>query len=161
MTAQNRRGRAYGRPVAAVQRAATRLHTSLFRATRGRVGGSIPGSGPVLLLTTTGRKSGRERTVPLLYLPDGEDLVVVASNGGTATHPTWWLNLQADPTATVEAGGKRLRVRAREASPAEKERLWPRLVEMYGGYEGYQEKTDREIPVVLLHPAEDERPSGA
>ena len=161
MATGNRRGRAYGRPIAAVQRTATKLHTALFRATRGRVGGSIPGSGPVLLLTTNGRKSGRERTVPLLYLRDGEDLVLVASNGGTASHPTWWLNLRANPVAKVEVGDRRLRVRAREASPAEKERLWPRLVEMYGGYEGYQQKTDREIPVVLLHPVEDERPSGA
>ena len=161
MTQQNRRGRAYGRPIVAVQRAVTKLHTSLFRATGGKVGGSIPGTGPVLLLTTNGRKTGRERTVPLLYLRDGEDLVLVASNGGTATHPTWWLNLRANAVATVEVRGKRLRVRAREAGPGEKERLWPRLVEMYGGYEGYQEKTDREIPVVILHPVDDQRPSGA
>ena len=148
----NRRGRTYGRSIAAVQRAATKLHTSLFRATGGKVGGAIPGSGPVLLLTTNGRKTGRERTVPLLYLRDGETRILVASNGGTATHPTWWLNLRANPVATVEVGGGRLRVRAREADPEEKERLWPRLVEMYGGYEGYQQKTDREIPVVILHP---------
>ena len=161
MATGDRRGRAYGRPVAAVQRAVTKLHASLFRSTGGRVGGSIPGSGPVLLLTTNGRKTGRERTVPLLYLPDGEDLVIVASNGGTAKHPTWWLNLRANPVARVEVGDKRLRVRARGASPGERERLWPRLVEMYGGYEGYQEKTDREIPVVILHPVNDQRPSGA
>ena len=159
--APGRRGRAYGRPVAAVQRAVTKLHTSLFRATNGRVGGSIPGTGPVLLLTTNGRKTGRERTVPLLYLRDGEDLVLVASNGGTAAHPTWWLNLRANPVARVEVGEGKLRVRAREASPEEKARLWPRLVEMYGGYEGYQEKTDRPIPVVILHPVDDQRPSGA
>ncbi|MDP9454588.1 MAG: nitroreductase family deazaflavin-dependent oxidoreductase [Actinobacteria bacterium] len=151
MTAGSR-GRTYGRPIAAVQRAATKLHAALFRATGGRVGGSVPGSGPVLLLTTNGRKTGRERTVPLLYFRDGEDLVLVASNGGTASHPTWWLNLRANPVATVEVGDRRLRVRAREASPEEKGRLWPRLVEMYGGYQGYQEKTDREIPVVILHP---------
>ena len=155
------RGRAYTRPIVAVQRAVTKAHTSLFRATGGRVGGSIPGSGPVLLLTTNGRKSGKERTVPLLYLPDGDDLVVVASNGGTATHPTWWLNLRANPVARIEAGDRRLLVRAREAGPEERERLWPRLVEMYGGYEGYQEKTDRPIPVVILNPIKNQRPSGA
>ena len=149
------RGRAYTRPIIAVQRAVTKAHTSLFRATGGRVGGSIPGSGPVLLLTTNGRKSGKERTVPLLYLPDGDDLVIVASNGGTAIHPTWWLNLRANPVARIEAGGRRLLVRAREAGPEERERLWPRLVEMYGGYEGYQEKTDRPIPVVILSPVRD------
>ena len=149
-----RRGRPYTRPIVALQRAATRFHTRLYRATRGRVGGRLAG-GPVMLLTTRGRKTGKERTVPLLYLPDGNDLVVVASNGGTATHPTWWLNLQADPEATVEVGGRRMRVRARRAGAEERARLWPRLVEMYGGYEGYQQKTDREIPVGILHPAED------
>ncbi len=154
------RGRPYSRPIVAVQRAATRLHTRLYRATRGRIGGRIAG-GPVLLLTTTGRKTGMERTVPLLYLRDGEDLVLVASNGGTATHPTWWLNLREDRVATVEVGERRLSVRAREASAGERKRLWPLLVEMYGGYEGYQEKTDREIPVVLLRPTLNERPSGA
>ena len=159
--AQGRRGRSYGRPIAAIQRAVTRLHASLFQATGGRVGGSIPGTGPVLLLSANGRKTGRERTVPLLYLSDGEDLVIVASNGGTASHPTWWLNLRANPVATVDVGDKRLRVEAREADPVEKARLWPRLVRMYGGYEDYQEKTDREIPVVILHPVDDQRPSGA
>lgn len=152
MTAGSR-GRAYGRPIVAVQRAATRFHTRLYRATGGRVGGTLAG-GPVVLLTTNGRKSGKERTVPLLYLPDGDDLVIVGSNGGTATHPTWWLNLMATPVARVEVGDRKIRVRAREASPEERARLWPRLVEMYGGYEGYQEKTDREIPVVILHPEE-------
>jgi deazaflavin-dependent oxidoreductase (nitroreductase family) len=152
MATTRSRGRVYNRPIATLQRVATRLHNSLYRATAGRIGGGIPGSGPVLLLTTNGRKTGRERTVPLLYLRDGEDIVLVASNGGTATHPAWWLNLAANPVATVELGDRRLHVRAREAGPEEKERLWPRLVEMYGAYEDYQRKTDREIPVVLLHP---------
>ena len=107
---------------------------------------------PVLLLTTTGRKTGEERTTPLLYLADGEDLVVVASNGGAPKHPAWLLNLRANPEATVEVGGRKLRVRAREAGPEEKERLWPKLVEMYGSYEDYRRRTDREIPVVLLEP---------
>ncbi len=123
----------------------------MYRVTNGKAGGRLAG-GPVLLLTTTGRKSGRERTVPLLYLPDGENLVVVGSNGGTATHPAWWLNLRSNPEATVEVGGRKTRVRAEEAGPAEKERLWPSLVEMYGGYEGYRRRTDREIPVVILRP---------
>jgi F420H(2)-dependent quinone reductase len=155
MAASRNRGRVYNRPIAALQRAANRLHNFLYRITGGRIGGSVPWSGPVLLLTTNGRKTGRERTVPLLYLHDGEDIVLVASNGGTATHPAWWLNLKANPVATVEVGNRRLRVRAREAGPEEKERLWPRLVEMYGGYESYRERTDREIPVVLLHLVEE------
>jgi deazaflavin-dependent oxidoreductase (nitroreductase family) len=145
------RGRPYGKALVAVQRAATKLHSFVYRITDGRVGGSIAGE-PVLLLTTTGRKSGRERTIPLLYLKDGEDLVVVGSNGGTATPPAWWLNLTNNPEATVEVGGRKVRVWAEEAGFEEKERLWPKLVEMYGGYEDYRRRTDREIPVVFLHP---------
>jgi F420H(2)-dependent quinone reductase len=131
------------------QRAATKLHSFVYRATNGRLGGRLAG-GPVLLLTTTGRRSGEERTVPLLYLRDGERFVVVGSNGGTASHPAWWLNLKANPEATVEIGRRKLRVRAEQAIQRDKERLWPRLVEMYGGYESYRERTNREIPVVLL-----------
>jgi len=150
MTAKPR-GRPYYRPIRAAQRAATNLHSFVYRVTNGKVGGRLAG-GPVLLLTTTGRKSGQERTIPLLYLPDGEDLVVVGSNGGTATHPAWWLNLIANPEATVDASGRKTRVRAIRASSEDKERLWPKLVEMYGGYENYQKRTDREIPVVILRP---------
>jgi deazaflavin-dependent oxidoreductase (nitroreductase family) len=106
----------------------------------------------VLLLTTTGRKSGKEHTVPLLYLPDGEDFVVVGSNGGTATHPAWWLNLSTNPEAVVEIGDRKLRVRAEKASPEENERLWKELVAMYRSYEDYRRRTDREIPVVRLKP---------
>ena len=107
---------------------------------------------PVLLLNTTGRKSGQRRTTPLLYLRDGEDFVVVASYGGAPRHPAWFLNLKANPETMAELGDREVRVRAEEANPEEKARLWPRLVEMYSGYEGYQSKTDREIPVVVLHP---------
>ena len=110
---------------------------------------------PVLLLTTTGRKSGKKRTIPLLYLEDGVNLVVVASNGGAPRHPAWWSNLCANPEATVEIGHRELRVRAREASPEEKERLWPRLVAMYGPYQSYRRRTDREIPIVILRPVEE------
>ena len=145
------RGRPYGKAILAAQRAATKLHLFVHHATSGRVGGRVVGS-PVLLLTTIGRKSGRERTVPLLYLKDGEDLVVVGSNGGTAAPPAWWLNLKASPEASVEIGGRKVRVRAEEAGSEEKERLWPKLVKMYGGYEDYRRRTDREIPVVILHP---------
>jgi len=134
------------------QRAATRLHSFVYRVTNGKIGGRMLGS-PVLLLITTGRKSGRERTVPLLYLRDGENLIVVGSNGGAATHPAWWLNLRANPEAIVEVGDQKLRVRAKKADPEEKDRLWPKLVAMYPSYEDYQRRTDREIPVVLLKPA--------
>ena len=90
--------------------------------------------------------------MPLLYLRDGENLVVVASNGGTAEAPAWWLNLRANPEATVEAGGRKTRVQAGEVGGEERRRLWGRLVEMYGPYERYQERTDREIPVIVLRP---------
>lgn len=145
------RGRAYNPAIATAQKWATRLHTSLYRATDGKVGGRMVGS-PVLLLVTTGRKTGRERTTPLLYLEDGGRYVIVASNGGAATAPAWWLNLQANPEATVEVGGRKTRVRAREAEGEERARLWKMLVRMYGPYEGYKRKTDREIPVILLEP---------
>lgn len=128
----------------------------MYRVTNGKAGGRLAG-GPVLLLTTTGRKSGRERTIPLLYLPDDDGLIVVGSNGGTATHPAWWLNLQDNLEATVDVGGRKTRVRATQAAPEEKERLWPRLVRMYGGYEDYKMRTDREIPVVILRPEGDEQ----
>ena len=138
----------------AAQRVATKLHMFVYRVTGGRLGGRMVGA-PVLLLTTTGRKTGKQRTSPLLYLEDGENLVIVASNGGAPRHPTWWLNLRADPEASVEIGNRKLRVRAEEASPEEKERLWTRLVAMYGPYESYRRRTDRDIPVVILHPAEE------
>lgn len=145
------RGRAYNPAIATVQKWATKLHTSVFRATAGRVGNRIAG-GPVLLLNATGRKSGERRTTPLLYLRDGDRYVLVASNGGAPKHPAWWLNLRANPEATVEVDGRSVPVTAEEADPEEKARLWPMLVEMYPGYENYQKKTDREIPVVLLRP---------
>ena len=148
-TRRKPRGRPYNRPIVAAQRFATRLHSSVYRATGGKVGGRLLGS-PVLLLTTTGRKSGRPRTIPLLYLRDGENLVVVASNGGTAGDPAWWLNLVDDPEANVEVGGRKLHVRAAEGE--ERLRLWGRVVRMYGAYRQYQERTDPRIPVVLLRP---------
>ena len=147
------RGRPYNPAIAGVQKWAARLHASVFRATNGRVGGRMVGS-PVLLLVTTGRKSGRRRTTVLLYLEDGGRYVIVGSNGGTAKHPVWWLNLQAYPEATVEVGGRKTHVRATEARGEEKARLWQRLVRMYPSYEDYQKRTDREIPVILLEPSE-------
>lgn len=135
----------------AMGRGAGKLHSSIYRASDGRVWGRMFG-GNVLLLNTTGRKSGQRRTIPLLYLRDGEDFVVIASNGGAPKHPAWYLNLMANPDATVEITGNETRVRAEEASPEEKARLWPKVVEMYSGYEGYRRRTDREIPLVFLHP---------
>ena len=135
----------------AAQRLFTGIHIILYRLSGGSIGGRF-GKSPVLLLITVGRKTGKERTTPLLYLKDGEELVLVASYGGSPTHPIWWLNLQAHPQAEVEMGRQRVRVVARQATTEERDRLWPLLVAMYADYAAYQKKTRREIPVVLLHP---------
>ncbi len=106
----------------------------------------------MLLGYTTGRRTGKERTAPLLYLESGENLVIVASVGGAPKHPAWYLNLKAEPEDRVEIEDRTLRVRAEEAKAEEKRRLWARLVEMYPPYENYQRRTEREIPVVVLSP---------
>ena len=105
---------------------------------------------PVLLLTTTGRRSGKARATPLTYLRDGADVVVIASNGGADRPPDWWLNLQHNPRAVVQLGRDRSTVTARTASADERARLWPVITTSYAGYTRYQQKTTRQIPVVLL-----------
>ena len=126
-------------------------HVALYKASGGRIGGRIKGM-PVLFLITTGRRSGKRRTVPLLYIRDGEAIVVVASNGGSGYVPAWWLNLRASPEAEVEIGRGRTRIRAREASPAEHARLWPEFTSRVSAYAEYANRTAREIPVVMLEP---------
>ena len=126
-------------------------HNALYRASGGRIGGRMQGM-PVLLLTTRGRKSGKSRTTPLLYVPDGDALVVVASNGGSDYVPAWWLNLRSNPEAEVEVGHQHTRVVGREASAAERDRLWPEFTSRYAGYERYATRTSRKIPVVILEP---------
>ncbi len=133
------------------QRFFTGLHTFFYRFSGGKLGGQF-GKSPVLLLITTGRKTGKQRTTPLLYLKDGDNLILVASYGGAPTHPVWWLNLQANPEAEVEIGRRKLRVTARQADAEERKRLWPLVVAMYPSYAEYQKKTTREIPVVILLP---------
>ena len=130
-------------------RALGRMHVRLYRLTGGRFVGRV-GKAPILLLTTIGRRSGKPRTAPLLYLRDGERLAIVASFGGHPTHPVWYLNLTANPEVNVQVGPDRFAATARTATPEEHASLWPLFVEMYPGYAGYQEKTSREIPVVLL-----------
>ena len=129
----------------------TGLNAAIYRATGGRVLGSFDGN-PVLLLHHVGRRSGEPRVTPLLYLRDGEDLVIVGSMGGTPRHPAWFHNLRARPDTEVEVGREHRPVRARVAEPADRTRLWPRLVERYPAFRTYQERTDREIPVVILSP---------
>lgn len=129
-----------------------RLHAVVYRLTGGLVGGRIPGGPPMLLLDHVGARTGTKRTTPLVYLRDGDDVVVVASKGGSPRHPGWFHNLRAHPDTTVQIGARRLPVRARVATPNERSRLWPRVVARYGGYEDYQRRTSRQIPLVILEP---------
>ncbi len=108
---------------------------------------------PVLLLTTTGRKSGQPRSNALLYLPEGEACVVIASNAGEPRHPAWWLNLAADPKAQLQRAGQLTAVVAREAVGDERARLWSKWLDKEPSYAVYEQRTSRKIPVVVLEPA--------
>ena len=125
------------------------LHRVLFRLTRGRIGSRLVHN-DMLLLTTTGRKSGKPHTVPLLYLTEGDTVVLIASWGGRPHHPEWYLNLVSDPAVTIQIDGRKQPMRARTAGPEERSAWWPRAVAAYDGYREYQSRTDREIPVVVL-----------
>lgn len=127
------------------------LHRFLYRLSGGRVGGRLWGL-RVVLLTTTGRRTGKRRTVPLCSLRDGENVVVIGSYGGLDRPPAWWLNLEAHPDALLENGRNRRPVRARTASPEERSRLWAEVTAQAPGYLEYERRTDREIPVVILEP---------
>jgi deazaflavin-dependent oxidoreductase (nitroreductase family) len=104
----------------------------------------------MLLLDHVGAKSGTRRTTPLVYVEDGADVVIVASKGGHPKHPAWFHNLRANPETTVQIGAERRPVRARVATAEERPRLWKKAVATYRGYRGYQERTEREIPLVVL-----------
>ena len=127
-------------------------HTLVYRASGGLIGHRFPGAPPMLLLDHVGAKSGVKRTTPLVYVPDGKNVVLVASKGGHPRNPAWFHNLKAHPEVTVQIGRERRLVKARVATAAERKRLWPKAVEVYGGYAGYQERTEREIPLVVLEP---------
>jgi deazaflavin-dependent oxidoreductase (nitroreductase family) len=126
-------------------------HEFWYRLSGGWIGGRF-GRAPILLLTTTGRKSGRKRTTPLVYLPDGDNMVIIASNGGSDRHPEWWLNLRSEPKAEVQVGRDVKSVVAEKAEGEERDRLWREVNEIYHGYDEYQRSTEREIPVVVLRP---------
>ena len=130
----------------------TDAHIAAYRVTGGRIGGTFRGV-DTLLLDHVGRRSGKKRTNPLYYVADGEDLVIVASRGGSHKHPAWWLNLRNSPRTTVQVGSERREVVARQADDEERARLWPRLVEAWPDYEAYQRRTERRIPVIVLSPA--------
>src|SRR5437016_13076334 len=134
-----------------LSRRTSNFHIELYKRTGGRVGGWA-GFLPTLLLTTTGRKSGLPRTVPINYFRDGENYVVIASNSGRDAPPLWFLNLQDNPHATIQVRRATFAVQARQATPEEQRRLWPRLISRAYNYEEYRKRTSRHIPLVILRP---------
>jgi deazaflavin-dependent oxidoreductase (nitroreductase family) len=126
-------------------------HARVYRATGGRVLGRAEGA-PMLLLDHVGRKSGHKRTTPLVYIRDGEDVLLVASMGGSPRHPSWFLNLREMEETEVQIGSRRERVRPEVLSAEEKARVWARVVKTWPAYQAYQDRTDREIPVIRLRP---------
>jgi deazaflavin-dependent oxidoreductase (nitroreductase family) len=126
-----------------------KLNIPLYRLSGGRIGGRIA-KAPVLLLTTTGRKSGQPRTAPVVYIADGENLVVIGSNAGHSRTPAWSLNLQANPDAEVEVGRERRSVRARVAAGEERADLWRKHSDQFSGFEEYEARTDRDIALFVL-----------
>ncbi len=132
-------------------KATGKLNVPVYRFSRGRLMNTV-GTGPVLLLTSTGRRSGQKRTAPVLYLKDGERFVVVGSNAGNARAPAWSYNLKANPDAEIEIRGDRRPVRARVAEGEERAALWRKVNEMYEGFDDYDAKTARDIGVFVLEP---------
>jgi deazaflavin-dependent oxidoreductase (nitroreductase family) len=144
--------------VTKVMKYAGKAHVWVYRRSGGKIGANWRvGAGfkkpvPTLLLEHTGRKSGKTFVSPLVFIEDGQDVVVVASQGGRDDHPQWYRNLVAIPEAHIEIGSDRRAVRAVTASPEERTRLWPKLVEAYADFDTYQSWADREIPVMVLKP---------
>jgi deazaflavin-dependent oxidoreductase (nitroreductase family) len=128
-----------------------RVQIVVFRLTNGRAMSAMRGM-PVLLLTTVGRKTGKRRTTPLMYMRDGESYVLTASNNGKDKHPAWFHNLQASPQVQIEVPGSRLDVSASVATQIERDRLWPQLVSKAPFFDEYRKGTTRPIPMVLLRP---------
>jgi deazaflavin-dependent oxidoreductase (nitroreductase family) len=125
-------------------------HTALYRLTGGWVGGWV--GAPILLLTTRGRKSGRRRTLPLLFLKTDRGYAIVASYGGSDRHPAWYLNLVAEPEVEIQVGPFRRKAIAETVDAERRAELWPKLLSLYRGYDDYQARTEREIPVVEITP---------
>jgi len=128
----------------------TWLNVWIYRLTGGRLGGTFLQGAPICLVTVKGKRSGTPRTIALLYLAAGDDVVLVASKGGMSHHPAWYHKMTANPDVEVQIGSTTRRMRARRASAAEKAALWPRLVAMYRDYDDYQARTTRDIPVMIL-----------
>jgi len=126
----------------------------LYNVSGGRIGGKM-GKVPVLLLTTTGRKSGKQRTLPLVYIMDDSAYVITASAGGADKHPGWFFNIRSNPQATIQVKDKRIKVTAEVAGSEKKSELWAQLVEVAPNFAGYEKRTSRDIPMVILHPVEE------
>ena len=129
----------------------SRLNRGWYKLTRGRIGGKFHGA-PLVLLTTTGRKTGKERTWPVLAMPQGDGYLFAASNGGHDQHPAWYLNLVADPNVSVQHGSRTMKGRARVTTGVEREQLYQKFVDVYSTYGDYAKATPREIPVVVVDP---------
>jgi deazaflavin-dependent oxidoreductase (nitroreductase family) len=129
-----------------------KLNVPLYRLSGGRIAGKV-GKAPLLLLTTTGRKSGQERTAPVVYLADGERMVLIDTNAGNEKLPAWSLNLSAKPEAEVEVGRKRQRVRARVAEGEERAELWAKHIDQFAGFDFYITKLERTPSVWVLEPS--------
>ncbi len=134
-----------------MHRSYTRINVAFYKLTGGRIFGRFAGL-PVLLIETTGRKSGRKRTTPLVFMDHPIGTLLVASDGGSRRHPNWFVNLRNHPTATVWKRGERFRVHARELSQHDRDTVWPELCRHNKGLPLYQAATDRRIPVVVLEP---------
>ncbi|WP_431816743.1 nitroreductase family deazaflavin-dependent oxidoreductase [Gordonia jacobaea] len=158
MKAENRPTQLDSPIVSKVIKLGSRLNTALYKRSGGRlgrtwrVGSAMRNPVDVCLLTTIGRKSGQPRTVPLLYLRDGDTIVVVASQGGLPSNPAWYLNLRSNPDVSIQIGSQTGEYTAHTANEQERERLWPRLVELYADFDTYKAWTERTIPVVICTP---------
>jgi deazaflavin-dependent oxidoreductase (nitroreductase family) len=139
------------RPLKLAMKYFARAHIWVYQRTEGRVGARLLWF-PAALVTTTGRRSGRPRTTPTLYLRDGDRVILPASFGGRDADPAWYLNLQADPKAHVQIGGEHLDLAARDATAQERKHYWPKLIKMYPPYRNYREAADRPIPLVVCEP---------
>jgi F420H(2)-dependent quinone reductase len=129
-----------------------RGHVALYRASDGRIGHRLPGLPQMLLLDHVGARSGSRRTSPLVYARDGDDFLLVASKGGYPRHPAWFYNLRAHPDTTIQVGSRKLTVHAHVASDEERARLWPKAIAVYRGFDDYQARAGRTIPMVVLAP---------
>jgi F420H(2)-dependent quinone reductase len=127
-------------------------NTLIYKLSNGKFGGTFQNA-PVALLTTTGRKSGEPRVAPLLYLREGDRVLLVASRGGSDKHPLWYLNIKANPAVSVQIKDEVLQLRARDATEPERTEYWPKLEAMYPSFKDYQQWTDRVIPIVICDPA--------